>query len=192
MSQPILVWGAGAIGGTVGAYLQRAGQPVLFVDKATDHVAAIDSAGLRITGPIAEFEVSAPAATPGTLSGRFGTIFLCVKAPDTEVAAAALLPFLADDGCVVSLQNGLNELVIAERIGKQRTVGAFINFGADYMSPGVVHYGGRGAVVVGELDGRVTPRVQELHRQHLGLPVEQAGLRRAAVRHGAERGFHRR
>src|SRR5213075_1310142 len=63
---------------------------------------------------------------------------------------------------VVSAQNGLNELAIADVVGAQRTVGAFVNFGADYMEPGVVHYGGRGAVVVGEIDGRVTQRVNEI------------------------------
>src|SRR5262249_15552681 len=108
--------------------------------------------------------VQAPARTPEALQGRYDTIFLCVKAQDTAGAAAALKPFLAEDGCVVSLQNGLNELTIAEHVGARRTVGAFINFGADYLSPGVVHYAGRGAVVVGELDGQVTPRVQALHR----------------------------
>ena len=76
-----------------------------------------------------------------------------MKAHDTEAAIDALAPFVADDGYVVSLQNGLNEQVIAERIGEQRTIGAFVNFGADYLSPGVVHYAGHGAVVVGELDG---------------------------------------
>ncbi|HTO83822.1 MAG TPA: 2-dehydropantoate 2-reductase [Methylomirabilota bacterium] len=161
---PILIWGAGAIGGTIGAYLQRAGQPVHFVDRAADHVAAIAANGLAITGPIAEFRVAAPASTPAELSGRFGKVFLCVKAQDTAAAADALAPHLSDDGCVVSAQNGLNELVIAERVGAQRTIGAFVNFGADYISPGVVHYGGRGAVVIGELGGQVTPRLQELHR----------------------------
>ena len=60
---------------------------------------------------------------------------------------------------MVSAQNGLNELAIAEVVGAERTVGAFVNFGADYLEPGVIHYGGRGAVVVGEIDGRITPRV---------------------------------
>ena len=66
-------------------------------------------------------------------------------------------------GCVVSAQNGLNERVIAEAVGRERTIGCFVNFGADYMGPGVVMYGGRGAVVVGELDGAVTPRIERLH-----------------------------
>jgi 2-dehydropantoate 2-reductase len=59
----------------------------------------------------------------------------------------------------VSAQNGLNELAIAACVGVERTVGAFVNFGADYMEPGVIHYAGHGAVVVGEIDGRITPRV---------------------------------
>jgi 2-dehydropantoate 2-reductase len=164
MAQPILIWGAGAIGGTVGAYLQRAGDAVHFVDRAADHVAAINRDGLQITGPIEEFKVRAPASLPGDLKGKFETIFLCTKAPDTASATEALAPHLADEGCVVSLQNGLNEHVIAEKIGTHRTIGAFINFGADYLSPGVVTYAGRGAVVIGELDGRKTPRVEHLHR----------------------------
>jgi 2-dehydropantoate 2-reductase len=59
---------------------------------------------------------------------------------------------------VVSAQNGLNELVIADVVGRERTVGAFVNFGADYLEPGVILHGSRAAVVVGEIDGRITPR----------------------------------
>jgi len=164
MSGPILIWGAGAIGGTVGAYLARAGEDVLFVDRAGDHVAAIARDGLQIVGPIETFRVKTPAVLPADLKGKFDTVFLCTKAPDTAAAVEALAPFVAEDGCVVSLQNGLNEQVIAARLGERRTIGAFINFGADYLSPGVVQYSGRGAVVLGELDGRGTPRIQRLHQ----------------------------
>jgi 2-dehydropantoate 2-reductase len=160
----ILVWGAGAIGATAGAHLVRAGHDVLFVDRAGDHVAAMAEHGLSITGPVTEFKVPVRALTPEQVQGRFGTVLLCVKAQDTEGAARALAPHLAEDGSVVSLQNGLNERVISEVVGKARTVGAFVNFGADYLSPGVILFGGRGAVVVGEIDGRVTPRAERLHR----------------------------
>ncbi len=159
----ILVWGAGAIGGTVGAHLARAGHDLLFVDRAADHVAAMAAQGLSITGPVTEFKVSVRAALPEQVQGRFETVLLCVKAQDTDGAARALAPHLAEDGCVVSLQNGLNERVIAEVVGAQRTVGAFVNFGADYISPGVILFGGRGAVVVGEIDGRITARAERLH-----------------------------
>jgi 2-dehydropantoate 2-reductase len=161
---PILVWGAGAIGGTVGAYLARAGEEILFVDCAGDHVAAVYREGLRIVGPIESFRVNVRAVLPADLKGKYDTVFLCTKAPDTAAAVDTLAPFVAEDGCVVSLQNGLNEQVIAAKLGDWRTVGAFINFGADYLSPGIVQYSGRGAVVVGELDGQTTPRIQRLHR----------------------------
>jgi 2-dehydropantoate 2-reductase len=153
-----LVWGAGAIGGTMGAHLARAGHDVTFVDTVGEHVDAIDRSGIRITGPIAAFTVRVPAFTPDTLAGEWDTIVLATKAHHTETAARALLPHLSENGCVISAQNGLNELAIADIVGAERTVGAFVNFGADYTEPGVIHYGGRGAVVVGEIDGRVSAR----------------------------------
>jgi YhcH/YjgK/YiaL family protein len=148
-----LIWGAGAIGGTMGAHLARAGHDVTLVDTVDDHVAAINRSGLHITGPIADFTARIPAFTPSALAGRWDAIILATKAQHTDAAAHALLPHLSADGCVISAQNGLNELAIAAIVGAERTVGAFVNFGADYIEPGVVHYGGRGAVVVGEIDG---------------------------------------
>lgn len=157
-----LIWGAGAIGGTLGAYLVRAGHDVTFVDNVEAHVVAMARDGLRITGPIDEFTVRAPAFTPESLGGQWQRIVLATKAHHTLSAARALAPHLADDGCVISAQNGLNELAISDVVGAERTVGAFVNFGADYLEPGVIHFGGRGAVVVGEIDGRLTPRVAEI------------------------------
>ena len=154
-----LIWGAGAIGGTMGAHLARAGHDVTFVDVVREHVDAINRDGLRITGPIADFTQRAPAFTPDALEGEWDTILLATKAHHTENAVRALAPHLRTGGCVVSTQNGLNELAIARVVGAARTVGAFVNFGADYLEPGVILYGGRAAVVVGEIDGRVTPRV---------------------------------
>jgi len=158
-----LVWGAGAIGGTLGAYLARAGHDITLVDIATDHVDAINANGLRITGPITEFTVRLTARSPDRLTGSWDTIILATKAQHTETAARALLPHLAPTGCVVSAQNGLNELTIAQVVGETRTVGAFVNFGADYLEPGSILYGGRGTVTIGEAFGdptrRVSPRV---------------------------------
>jgi 2-dehydropantoate 2-reductase len=156
-----LVWGAGAIGGTLGAYLARAGHDTTLVDAATDHVDAINANGLRITGPISEFTVRPTARPPNRLTGSWDTIILATKAHHTESAARALRPHLAPTGCVVSAQNGLNELAIAAALGEARTVGAFVNFGADYMEPGVIMYGGRGTVMVGEAfgDRGISPRV---------------------------------
>lgn len=164
VSAPLLIWGAGAIGGTIGAYLVRAGVDVLFVDQAADHVAAMNADGLAIEGPIEAFSVPARAVTPDELTGSFPAIWLCTKAQHTEAATRSLVPHLAAGGHVLSLQNGLNELSISEIVGAQATLGAFINFGADYLAPGRILYGGRGAVVVGELGGTDTPRLAETHR----------------------------
>ena len=158
----ILIWGAGAIGGTLGAYLIRAGQDIHFVDIVPEHVDAINERGLKITGPVDEFTVPASAHTPDTLTGQFQTILLCTKSQHTRAAAASLLPCLADDGFVVSVQNGLNELIMRDIIGAERTVGCFVNFSADYHAPGEILFGGRGAVVLGELDGSDSPRLQRL------------------------------
>src|SRR3954462_13960082 len=160
---PILVWGAGAIGGTIGAHLVRAGEDVTFVDRDRDHVAAMQK-GLGITGQMVEFTVSAKAVTADQLHGRVARGFLCVKAQDTADASRALLPHVTQDGYVVSAQNGLNELTIAKIVGEVRTIGCFVNFGADYMEPGVIHYAGRGSVVIGEIDGKETARLQALHQ----------------------------
>jgi 2-dehydropantoate 2-reductase len=111
-----------------------------------------------------ETTVAVNATHPEDLRGSFSTVFLCVKAHHTGEAVAQLAPHLSDDGAVVSIQNGLCELEIADLLGTERTVGAFVNFGADYLEPGVVHRGNRGAVVVGELDGRETSRAREIHR----------------------------
>ena len=164
MSQPVLIWGAGAIGGTIGAYLARAGESVLMVDVDAAHVAAMRQDGLTIEGPIEAFTVPVAAASPSEIAGQFERVLLCVKAHHTEQAAHMLRPHLAPSGYVASFQNGLNEFVIGGVIGLDRVVGAFINFGADYLSPGRILYGGRGACVVGELDGRRTERVLALHR----------------------------
>ena len=160
----ILIWGAGAIGGTVGAYLSRAGFDITAVDANDAHVRAVRERGLAITEPIETFTQKLAAFPPAEVTGTWESVFLCVKALHTETAAKQLKQHVAKNGFVVSLQNGFNELTIAEILGAERTIGAFINFGADVLEPGVVHFGGRGAVVVGELDGRDTPRLQRVLR----------------------------
>ncbi|MBV8915662.1 MAG: 2-dehydropantoate 2-reductase [Acetobacteraceae bacterium] len=163
MSERILVWGAGAIGGVVGAYLKRAGHDVTFVDIVAEHAEAIRERGLHIYGPVEEFTVRAPAFTPDQVQGSWDKIFLCVKAHHTEEACRNLLPHLGADGYVLSLQNGLCENIIAAVVGRERTLGAFVNFGADWMGPGEILFGNRGAVVLGEIDGRITKRLEALH-----------------------------
>ena len=158
----IVIWGAGAIGGTLGAYLIRAGHDILFVDIVDAHVQAINRSGLRIKGPVDEFKVRAEALLPHQLTDQFEAILLCTKSQHTRSATEALAPFLAADGFVMSVQNGLNELIIETIVGRERTIGAFVNFSADYHAPGDILFGGRGAVVIGELDGAISGRLKRM------------------------------
>jgi 2-dehydropantoate 2-reductase len=163
MSDRILIWGAGAIGGTAGAYLARAGHDVTLVDVVADHVARVRDHGLKITGPVDNFTIKVTAFTPDQVKGTWQHVYLAVKSQHTGTAATALKPHLSDDGYVLSLQNGLCELEIEKIVGRERTMGAFINYGADWHAPGEILYGNRGAVVLGELDGAMTPRLAALH-----------------------------
>ena len=161
--EPILIWGAGAIGGTLGAYWARAGVPVLFVDQVAEHVEACRITGLKITGPVETFTVKVPAMTPAEVQGQYRCIVLAVKAQATEAALQQLTPHLAPDGFVLSAQNGLNEIAIARAVGEARTMGCFVNFGADWLGPGEILFGNRAAVVVGEIDGVIRDRTRQMH-----------------------------
>jgi 2-dehydropantoate 2-reductase len=162
--EPILIWGAGAIGGVLGAYWTRAGLPVQMVDIVAEHAAACRTTGLNISGPVEQFRQVVPCVTPQELRGTFSAIVLAVKAQATEDAMAMLLPHLAPDGFVLSAQNGLNELTIARLAGAERTMGCFVNYGADWLGPGEILFGNRAAVVVGEIDGSVRERTRQMHR----------------------------
>jgi 2-dehydropantoate 2-reductase len=162
--EPVLVWGAGAIGGTIAAYLARAGVPVLLVDVVKEHVQACRTTGLRIEGPIAEFVQRIPAVSPDELEGTYRRVLLAVKAQSTASVMPAILPHLAPDGFVLSAQNGLNEITIAQIAGAERTIGCYLGFASDWLEPGRILYGGRGEVVIGEIDGSKRPRSHEIHK----------------------------
>ena len=159
-----VVVGAGAIGGTIGARLARDGHDVLLCDADPEHVAAINEHGLRIEGPVERFSVHAPAVSPDGLPESLNAVLLAVKTQHTAAALDAIVPRLESTGFILSLQNGVNEPAIADRVGEERTVGAFVNFGADYIAPGQIFVGGKGSLYVGELDGRESERVARLVR----------------------------
>jgi 2-dehydropantoate 2-reductase len=155
--------GSGAIGGTVAAGLARDGHDVLICDADPAVVEAVNARGLRIEGPVEQFTARLPAVLPADLPDRLeGPVLLAVKAHHTATAAAVLAGRLGDDAYVVSLQNGLNTGVIADAVGPDRVVEAFVNFGADVTEPGVVLRGNRGTFVIGEPDGHLSDRVRAL------------------------------
>ncbi|MHA6622014.1 ketopantoate reductase family protein [Pseudonocardia sp. DLS-67] len=164
MKRGYVVVGAGAIGGTLGHHLARAGHEVTVVDADAGHLRSIREHGIvvrrgdeRTAAPVA---AAYPPDEPGP--ARVERVLLAVKAQATDRALDWIAPRLAPGGFVVSVQNGLNEQAIAARVGPERTVGAFVNLFADVVAPGEIRDGGLGALVVGELDGRDSARVRDV------------------------------
>jgi len=158
----ITVFGAGAIGGITGAALARTGHDVLLVDRAADHVAAMNARGLTVERHDGTETVPVRAITPDALGAGLELVLLAVKSQDTPAALGVLTPRLAREGAIVSMQNGLNEELIAAAVGERRTVGCLVNWAADWTAPGRIVHGGEGALVLGELDGRGSARVTAL------------------------------
>lgn len=159
-----VIVGAGAIGGTLAFHLVRAGHRVLAVDKDAAHVLAIRREGITIAHDGTRESVAVPIATPDeavvTAAMR---VLICVKGVGaTEDASDWVAPRLSPDGFVVSLQNGLQVHKVAERVGARRTVGAFVDFFADLVAPGLIADGGAGTLMVGEVDGASSERVAQL------------------------------
>ena len=159
----ITIIGAGAIGGTIGAHMIRAGHDITLCDADAAHVAAIREHGLIIEGPVNEFTVAAHAIIPGELPDRIDHAIVAVKSLHTRAAAELLRDRLAPDGYVLTVQNGLTADTIVDAVGRDRVLSSFVNFGADVMAPGRILQGNVGTFRVGELDGgRITPRVLDL------------------------------
>jgi 2-dehydropantoate 2-reductase len=158
------VVGAGAIGGTLAHHLARSGHHVTVIDADPAHVAAIAEHGLAVVrgDERTVVPVERALAPDGSDVGELDRVLLAVKAQATDAALDWVAPRLAADGFVVSLQNGLNEALIASRVGAERTVGAFVNLFADVVGPGEVRDGGLGALVVGEMDRSESDRVRSV------------------------------
>ena len=86
--EDLVIWGAGAIGGTIGAALARAGKNPLLVDAAADHIAAMNARGLKITGPIEDYATPVRAASPDQVRGPLRRVMLAVKSQHTAAARA--------------------------------------------------------------------------------------------------------
>lgn len=168
MAGRIAVLGAGAIGSCVAADLTRAEHDVTVVDQWPAHVEAIRAGGVRIQLPDEELHVELDAhhvCDLATLRRTFDVVLLAAKSPDTRWMTELVRPYLADDGVVVGLQNGMNDDDIAAIVGERRTIGCVVELSAEIFTPGLVQrdttpqgtwFG------LGELDGSRTSRLDEL------------------------------
>ena len=191
----IVIAGAGAIGGYIGARLARAAIPgvevVLFARGP--HLRAMQERGLRVTSPDGDFEVR-PTVT-GDLStiGPADVVFLGVKAHSLTALAPQLRPLFGSDTIVVSTQNGIpwwyfqgigGDLegfrlervdpggAVAAAIEPRRVVGSLAYFAADVIEPGVVRHTEGNKISFGEPDGSKSERLRTIAE-----PLIAAGFR---------------
>ena len=130
------IYGAGSLGTVLGAYITKNGGQIDLINRNKDHVAALNKKGARITGTV-KMTVPVTAYTPEEMSGKYDVILLMTKQLFNKEVVTSLKDFLADDGVIVTLQNGLPEPGIAEIVGSNRTVGCVVEWGATLSSPGV-------------------------------------------------------
>jgi 2-dehydropantoate 2-reductase len=159
----ITVVGAGGIGGTVAGFLATAGEKVTVIDKSVPHVEAIRARGLLVDGIFGDVRPTFEQTLfPEELKSPLDIVILAVKSQNTEEALATIAPLLSDHGVIVSLQNGLNARRIADVVGPSRTVGAMVHMVGDHVGPGHVSRFTEGEFYIGELDGKITGRIQQI------------------------------
>lgn len=172
----VCIVGAGAVGGYVGAHLARAGVDVALVDAWAEHVQAMRHDGLSVQAMSAAGSVHTPVRAlhlhevqQFVREPAFDIAFVAVKSYDTVWATHLIAPFLAPSGCVVSLQNSINEPAIAGVVGWPRTLGVSVSaLAAELVAPGrIVRHSPLGdehkpGMRVGEAHGQVTPRAQRI------------------------------
>lgn len=167
----IHIVGSGAIGGMAGWHMAQSGEDVTFVDQWPEHVQAMQTHGLRITGLRGDQTIPVRALLPEEIAEPLELVFLACKSQHTEAAVRGIMAYLTPDSVVVSLQNGMNEEKIAGLIGAKRVIGALPDYTAALVNPGHLELTVGGPVYVGELDGGKTERVLEVQRL-LGLLTE--------------------
>jgi 2-dehydropantoate 2-reductase len=160
----ITVVGSGAMGGLMGAYLTMQGQDVLLVDVWQEHVDALNTKGLSITGIRGPKHVTVKSATPDQLSQKLELVLLATKSHHTDQAVRGLLPFLGPDSLIVSLQNGFNVDRIAEHVPLKQIIGTVPNYGGALVAPGHLEFVHEGPLHIGEVNGLPTDRIQNLQR----------------------------
>ncbi|MBP3728651.1 MAG: 2-dehydropantoate 2-reductase [Lachnospiraceae bacterium] len=131
-----VIYGAGSLGTVLGAYLSRDGVSVELVNRNRDHVEALKDHGAVISGTV-EMKVPVRALLPGEMSGVYDVIFLMTKQLENREVVSRLKRHLTPEGVLVTLQNGLPEPEIEEILGKGRTIGCVVEWGATMKAPGV-------------------------------------------------------
>lgn len=160
----IAILGTGAMGSVYAGLLASAGLDVWAVDTWAAHVEAMRRDGLRVSGASGERVAKLSATTDPREVGRADLVIIATKARDVAAAAAAARDILAEDGVVLTIQNGLGSAErVAGIVGPERVmIGVVGGFGASMVGPGHVHHNGWEFVRLGEYGGGVTPRLERI------------------------------
>jgi 2-dehydropantoate 2-reductase len=167
------ILGAGAMGAIIGAHLARAGHNVVMLVRER-RARQIQADGLRLKG-LVDFSVPVPTLTNPADLKRAAVFILTTKAIDT---AASLAPYRhADIGTAFSVQNGVmkNEL-LAAAFERTHILGALANFSGELLPSGEVLFTRNVNLPLGELDGTVSPRANDIART-----LDASGVRSTAI-----------
>jgi len=147
------VLGAGAVGCYFGGMLARAGAPVTLIGHPP-HVEAITRHGLFFDGLHFQQYIPISASTHVSAARDAEIVLFCVKTLNTEEAAKSLMPYLALNAAVVSLQNGVDNVERIRSAAKIDAFAAVVYVAAAMTAPGQVKHSGRGDLILGDLPGR--------------------------------------
>lgn len=172
----IAVMGVGGTGGYFGGLLARAGEDVTFIARGT-HLEELRTHGLQIKSPLfGDFTLKVRATNNPQEIGPVDLVLFCIKSYDTEAAVQQIVPLVGPETMVVSLQNGIdNEERLAQVVGEDAVLGAVAFVTAKIEAPGVIlHTTKLSKLVLGELDGNITPRASRLQQvlEHAGITTE--------------------
>jgi 2-dehydropantoate 2-reductase len=132
----VAIYGAGSLGTILGAFISKAGVPIELINRNKAHIEALRTTGAQVVGTV-QFTQPVVAYTPQEMSGTYDIIFLMTKQQHNPEVVQMLKPFLAPDGVLVTFQNGLPEMLIADILGPERVLGCTVAWGATLLSPGV-------------------------------------------------------
>ena len=130
------IYGAGSLGTILGAYITKNGGKVELINRNKAHINALHKNGAKVTGTV-NFSQPVTAYTPDEMSGTYDIIFLMTKQQQNKEVVTMLKEFLATDGVIVTLQNGIPELEIGDIVGENRVLGCTVAWGATLKEPGV-------------------------------------------------------
>lgn len=132
----IAIYGAGSLGTILGAFISKAGVSIELINRNKAHIEALKSKGAQVVGTI-HFTQPVIAYTPDEMTGTYDILFLMTKQQHNHEVVQMLKNFLAPDGVLVTFQNGLPEMQIAEVLGEERVLGCTVAWGATLQEPGI-------------------------------------------------------